>query len=636
MTNKFITALVLLAAIPAVKAQVCFTPSDHVNAYYHVNAQHTDIAIADVTGDGHDDLITADYQADGVSVMPWTSNDVTGKPLFDIPRFTPAGDGALKLCLGRFNIDSHMDIAVVNSLTNTITVMLNDGGGYFTTDTYTVGNNPSGLTAGDFNGDGHLDLAVTSFDDNRVDFLKGTAGGSFTLVSGSSIPTTNYGSPVDVIAGDFDSDGFLDLALAQYYANDGYYCFVKGDGNFGFQPLTATYVLTHSPGVSVNDALMARMDTADFNQDGRLDVVINFVSATNNTALIRSQVNGFPQSLTYAPFNTSLRPADLACADYNGDGHTDVAVVFPFASSSNKDSIKIVLGKGDGSFGAVKTFACGYRSYALSIATGDFNQDGKPDLATGNYLLPNGSTIFDQYSLVNITPSVTITGDMTVCGPQSVMLTASGSSALIYTWTSSAGSATGPSYAFNATTFNTPFSVTADSIGGCSNTIYGNVRVITVNIGVGQSGGIFTAYATNVAYQWLGCDLAGDTVIPGETGQSFTPLLSGSYAVEIIQDGCMDTSDCYTVEVSLAGMETAGETDGLRIYPNPNDGRFFVEATGNVPVQNIVVRNLLGQVVEIIPVNGVGRITITLNQPPGVYLIGRQDQDGRFEKIIVH
>src|SRR5690606_38357929 len=104
---------------------------------------------------------------------------------------------------------------------------------------------------------------------------------------------------------------------------------------------------------------------------------------------------------------------------------------------------------------------------------------------------------------------------------------------------------------------------------GCDSTITINLTINTVDVSVTQNGLMLTANATADFYQWLDCN-NGHSIIEGETRQSFTATNNGSYAVEITQNNCIDTSACYTI-TTLGVLENTFK-NGLTVYPNPTRG----------------------------------------------------------------
>src|SRR5918993_4058699 len=104
-----------------------------------------------------------------------------------------------------------LDLAVANSFSNNVSILLGTGTGSFGPATnFGVGNGPLSVAVGDFNGDTFLDLAVANFNSNNVSILLGTGTGSFG-------PATNFGvgtNPISVAVGLFNGDTFLDLAVA--------------------------------------------------------------------------------------------------------------------------------------------------------------------------------------------------------------------------------------------------------------------------------------------------------------------------------------------------------------------------------------------------------------------------------------
>ncbi len=127
------------------------------------------------------------------------------------------------LVVGDFNGDQRLDMAVIND--GGLTVLLNQGNGAFLAvpvpGLANVGEGPASLVAGDFNGDGKLDLAVVTTEDRPggggcITVLLGQGDGSFQQAFHLNI----HGIPSALVAGDFNGDGKLDLAVATVEVGD--------------------------------------------------------------------------------------------------------------------------------------------------------------------------------------------------------------------------------------------------------------------------------------------------------------------------------------------------------------------------------------------------------------------------------
>jgi hypothetical protein len=123
----------------------------------------------------------------------------------------------------------------------------------------------------------------------------------------------------------------------------------------------------------------------DFNGDGRLDLAVanNF---SNSVAVLLGNGDG-----TFAPpvdYGVPNGPTSVAIGDFNGDGRPDLTV-------TAGDAVSILLGNGDGTFSVAATsFVVGdIGSIPAWVAVGDFNGDGRPDLAVANMLSSNVSIL---------------------------------------------------------------------------------------------------------------------------------------------------------------------------------------------------------------------------------------------------
>jgi hypothetical protein len=353
--------------------------------FYPAGSNPLSLAAADFNGDGNPDLAVINSQSSGTATILLGNGDGT---LQDAQSYT-AGANPQAVVVGDFNGDGFPDLAVVDQgvsfvAAGTVSVLLGNGNGTFqAAQAYGVGTGATAAAVGDFNGDGFLDLAVANAADNTVSILLGNGNGTFQT-SRSYDAGMN---PSSVAIGDFNGDGFLDLAIANNLFSNGTVSILLGNGDGTFQR-PQNFVAGDGPN---------SVAVGDFNGDGKLDLVTaNYVNVPRIN-LFESDVrvflgNGdgtFQAAQVYA--NGVLQPSSLAVGDFNGDGVPDLAV-------ANQDgSVNLLLGNGDGTFQDAQTYLAGLG--ALAIALGDFNRDGFLDLAVANQmgvsvLLGNGDGTF--------------------------------------------------------------------------------------------------------------------------------------------------------------------------------------------------------------------------------------------------
>ncbi len=335
------------------------------------------VAVGDFNGDGKLDLAVVNNLSSTVSILlgngDGTFNPATGSPI-------NVGSVPESVAVGDFNGDGKLDLAVVNWVDEDVSILLGNGDGTFTpasTPTVSVGTDPNSVAVGDFNGDGKLDLAVSNYVDSTVSILLGNGDGTFTP---ASTPTVSVGFwPTSVAVGDFNGDGKLDLAVANYCGSDptcsspGNVSILLGNGNGTFTPAAS------SPSVGVYASSVA---VGDFNGDGKLDLAVT--SSNNNTVSIL--LGNGDGTFTPAPTpSVGFWPTSVAVGDFNGDGKLDLAVANECGSDTtcSSSNVSILLGDGTGNFTAAPSPSVGL--YPISLAVGDFNGDGRLDVASANY-----------------------------------------------------------------------------------------------------------------------------------------------------------------------------------------------------------------------------------------------------------
>src|SRR3954470_3129518 len=305
-----------------------------------------------------------------------------------------AGDSPNQIVTADFNLDTRPDLAVVNTVSNNVTILLGDGAGGFTPapgSPVTVGQTPKSLTVGDFNNDGRPDFVADNFIGGNLSVFLGDGAGGFVEASGS--PVAMAGGPIYVATGDFNADGLADLATANISpAGVG---ILVGTGNGQFAPAPA------SPIPDGSNTFPQGLAVGDLNGDGRLDIAVaNHMSSTVNV-LLGSGGNGvvgflpavgspFPTANGAAPGNG---PAHIAIGDVNGDGKPDLATA---NDSSNNSSV--FLGNGLGRFLHIAGSPFSAGSGSLGVAIGDVNGDGRADVAVANRTTNNVTVLLSTGS----------------------------------------------------------------------------------------------------------------------------------------------------------------------------------------------------------------------------------------------
>ncbi len=225
-----------------------------------------------------------------------------------------------------------------------------------------TGSNPyntNSTAVADFNGDGHADLAITVSVLNQVLVFNGDGHGHF----GAPAAYPGGNAPVNIITGDFNGDGQPDILLGDNQGGSIGVQILLNDGKGGFDapafiPLDAGYI--------------EQMATADFNRDGKLDLVLSLPlvpgghSLSGTALLLGNGSGGFGAPIVFGMSGPMVE------GDFNGDGSPDLAV-------TGMGQLDIYLGNGFGGFTLAHVYPYGY--FAGGLATADFNHDGHVDIA---------------------------------------------------------------------------------------------------------------------------------------------------------------------------------------------------------------------------------------------------------------
>lgn len=377
------------------------------------------IAVGDFNGDNKADLAVGIFNGSVWQISVFIG---TGTGNFAAPINFASGSNTqiTTIVVGDFNGDGRQDIATRNSSGALTIILRNVANNGFDAPTFISGLGASSMAAADFNQDGRHDLAVSRGGQNVVTALiRNAANNDFDQVN-----LTINGSAQQVAVGDFTGDGRQDIAVSYPGGLDvlprnalGFDAPISvsasvsspmeigdftGDGRLDLAYLSGSQVailprnaantnfdlqfIVGSTGFQMN-----RIAVGDFTGDGRADIAtLNFVGGSPGSVSVFRRTGTSP-NLDLSPMTTlgSTNFTDVALGDFDNDGRQDLAT-----ATSNTPSIAIQKGSGNGSFTNLTNAVLNNGNLLNSqIIAADFNNDGNTDLIVGNNTI-NGFSLF--------------------------------------------------------------------------------------------------------------------------------------------------------------------------------------------------------------------------------------------------
>ncbi|HET9314838.1 MAG TPA: FG-GAP-like repeat-containing protein [Vicinamibacteria bacterium] len=221
------------------------------------------------------------------------------------------------------------------------------------------------LVVGDFNGDGRRDLAYALHNPTGVAVSLGDGQGGYSVPLVSRIATSTISSAEAMVAADFNADGRLDLALADFATGPSVYLGL-GDGRFA--------------GVSLGgEPLNLGLATGDFDGDGRRDLAMSHRGFTSVAQVFFYRGDGTGAFAAPVVWNLPmlLLPTGLVARDFDGDGRDDVAVADNFGNA-----VAVLMGSATLAPIVRGPFPSG--DGAMGIDAGDLDGDGRLDVVTAD------------------------------------------------------------------------------------------------------------------------------------------------------------------------------------------------------------------------------------------------------------
>lgn len=371
----------------------------------------TGIAIADFTGDGRPDIAVGfitDYPlfyAGQACILPGY-----GDGTFNQNAATCSGTPYTFGEMLAGNLNGKQDLVFSSA---PMMVQFNNGSGVMTPSKYAVGGGPMAL--GDFNGDGRQDIAVGAVGGVQV-VVNAATGVLRAPLAINDIGGAFYESKI-MNTTDFNGDGYADLAVMDLFDEHGYLepgvnVFLGGAKNS----------FTRSGGFSLGFYAFGFDSSGppaigDFNHDGKLDIAIGATGSTFNSngdiqpyaqVFFGDGKGNFPGAGPVLNLNSNF----FAAGDFNGDGKADLA-------SLDGSTFEILIGNGDGTFASPVTYAVG--ANPVFVLQRDLNGDGKKDIIVVNQgsndvsvLLGKGDGTFlpQKTFAAGTAPVSVVTGDL--------------------------------------------------------------------------------------------------------------------------------------------------------------------------------------------------------------------------------
>lgn len=272
----------------------------------------------------------------------------------------------MKCILSRdLNNDGNMDLLTSTAYGSAISAFTGNGNGQFVANsTYNVaGNGPIFMALADFNGDTKQDMAVANYNNNDISVLLAATAGGFTA---SATPSYTLGNqPYCVDVADFNMDGRMDIIACSANGYNVSMWFGNGAGSFTVAP---SFPIFTPP-------LPYYVCAGFFNQDAFPD----FAYVTGLGNLLYVYINNGSGSFTGAtgsPYATGTEPRTISAKDLNNDGFTDLVV--PNASSND---VSVFMGSASGAFTAASGSPISLGTYPYQAAIADYDLNGTQDLA---------------------------------------------------------------------------------------------------------------------------------------------------------------------------------------------------------------------------------------------------------------
>jgi hypothetical protein len=343
--------------------------SDTIGAYPYT------LTAADLDGDGRTDLAAVVVNTNEVAVL--RNAGQPGSIKFASPVNFGTGAAPFYLTTADLDGDGKLDLAVTNRNANTVSVLRNTsvpGTISFTSKIdFSTGSLPLNIATADLDSDGKVDMVTVDGNADMVSVFRNTTPGPGDTISFAVRVDIGAGAgPTGIALGDLDGDGKPDMVVCDPSANQ--FLVFRNTSTPGAISFAAA--VTYPAGTYPQSAAIADLDG-----DGKPELIIGN-SSGNNLFIYRNLSSPGAISLaTPVTVAAGSGPSCISISDVNGDGKPDITLADASAGAAsvlqnNSTAGNIVMGP-------VVLFRAG--NGPEGIVSGDFDGDGKPDMALANY-----------------------------------------------------------------------------------------------------------------------------------------------------------------------------------------------------------------------------------------------------------
>jgi len=372
---NFVIFLVTILIVVSSRVSIVWAQNFSPAVAYPTGRAPQGLATADVDQDGLTDLLIVNSGSNTLSVL---LNQPAAPGTFSLTpvTFPTGGTYPVALALADVNRDGQPDVVVVNEASSTVSVLLHAATGLFSPATSYSGGGvaPRGIAVGDVNNDGLPDIVLTASGSNRVGILLNSL-----LTPGKFLPMLSFSSgsarPEGIALADVDGDTYLDILVINQRGNS----------------ISTLLNSAKKPGKFQNGSSYATSGTiprgislGDFNGDGQLDIALTNEGTGSVTILLNSITTKgrFSTATTYA--SGANNPVGIAVGDVNGDKQPDIVVADYAAKKGTTLGILLNSAPSPSTF---STNPATYDSGGMGphdVLLQDLNGDGRLDIATTN------------------------------------------------------------------------------------------------------------------------------------------------------------------------------------------------------------------------------------------------------------